>query len=145
VDLPALLDDELAQLLGDRPVVADPGGRHPQRGDPAHVRLVRPHARRVELVVLDAVGVAAADELLHPRQLVGLGGDHELAGTWWGRSCVRQNATVSAHRRRPAAPSARRGVVEPGVDDVGVAPVWWVASRGSRSTTATERPERAAA
>ena len=99
VDLPALLDDELAELLGDRAVVADPGGRHPQRGDPAHVRLVRPHPGLVQLVVLDAVGVPAPRELRHPGQLLGLGGDDELAA-----HLVRAGRAPGRTRRSPRTP-----------------------------------------
>jgi hypothetical protein len=123
VDLPTLLHEELAELLGDRPVVADPGGGHPQRGDPAHVRLVRPHARLVELVVLDAVGLAAAGELFHPRQLGGLRGDHELAAHLVGQVVLAaERDGLRAPRDGQPRLQPTGGVVEPGVDDVGVAP-----------------------
>ena len=123
VDLPALLRDELAELLRDEAVVADAGRRHPQRGDAPHVRLVRTHPGRVQLVVLHAVGVAAAGELGHPRQLLGIRRDDELAA-----HLVRQ-VVLAAERDGLRAPGDGQprlepagGVVEARVDDVGVAP-----------------------
>ena len=56
--------------LGDEPEVADPGRRHVQGGDRAHVRLVPGELGDGELVDLDTVEAAAAGELGHAWQLV---------------------------------------------------------------------------
>ena len=63
-----------------RRVVADPGLRGVQAGDAGDVRLVLADAVRAEPGERHAVGGAALEELLQPRQLVLRRGDHDLAG-----------------------------------------------------------------
>src|SRR5207253_5871043 len=71
------------------PEVADPGLRAPEPRNPRRVRLPLADALGPEpLEPLEAVGAAAALELVEPRELARLGRDHELA-TALGADAVR--------------------------------------------------------
>ena len=77
---------------------------------PAHVRLVLAHPGLVQLVRLDAVGRAAPGQLGHAGAAPsGSVATTSLPVTRCGRSCSRQNATVSA---QPA--TASRAFSPPG-------------------------------
>ncbi len=67
------------------------------------------------------LAVAAPGQLGHPRQLLGLGGDHQLAGDLVRQVVLpaeRHGLRAAGHREARLEPA--RGVVQPGVDHVGV-------------------------
>ena len=70
-DLDAGVGEQPPELFSDETEVADAGRRHVEGGNRPYVRFVPSELVERELIDRDAVEAATANELRHPRQLVG--------------------------------------------------------------------------
>ena len=120
-DVDASGHEQPSELLGDESEVADPGRRDVERGDRPHVGFESSQLGEGELGDVDAVVATTPCELGQARELVGPGGDHDLA-THLVRKVVgaaeRDRLAVALHGETRLEAAGR--VVQPGMDDVGV-------------------------
>lgn len=136
--------DVLGELPGDRRVVGDRGARGVQGRDAPGMGLQLRDLLLGDLPQLRHVVVAGPFvEVLHPAQLVPAHRHDELADLR-----VRQPpvlAVLAQHGHAPHAQlrlEAARRVVDAGVYDPELCPVWWTATARSFSSTTTRVPGR---